>query len=228
MAFTRPTASEPICPGKSAPTLVTPIPLGTIPPAPGSSTPSTGGEYVTKFIQLLDIDNLQDLDKVTYNKLVEWMNTGLTRYLNSLQTTVPDLTAFQSSGATLLHYHGESDPSVPAASSVHYWQSVRSTMYPDLTDAEAIEAMSEWYQFYLIPGAAHCGINSLQPGPYPQDNMATLIESGDYSGEVQRLCRWPTRPLWSGNNSIFDYVNDEASIESWTYTFNAFKLQPIW
>lgn len=33
--------------------------------------PSTGGEYVTKFIQLLDMDNLENLDGVTYNTLVQ-------------------------------------------------------------------------------------------------------------------------------------------------------------
>lgn len=202
--------------------------------------PSTGGEYVTKFIQLLDLDNLSDLNNVTYDTLVEWMNIGMFRYLDSLQTTVPDLTPFQSSGGKLLHYHGESDPSVPAASSVHYWQSVRSIMYPNETDEVAQDALSDWYQFYLIPGAAHCGANSLQPGPYPQDNMATIIDwvengikpsrlnatvsSGDFSGEVQQLCQWPNRPLWSGNSSTFDCVNDEASIESWTYTFDAFKV----
>jgi tannase len=202
--------------------------------------PSTGGEYVTKFVQLLDLDNLTDLDNVTYDTLVEWMNIGMIRYLDSLQTTLPDLTPFQSSGGKLLHYHGESDPSVPAASSVHYWQSVRSIMYPGLSDEAAVEALSDWYQFYLVSGAAHCGSNSLQPGPYPQDNMATIIDwvengvkpsrlnatvaSGTYSGEVQQLCQWPTRPLWSGNSSTFDCVHDKASIDSWTYTFDAFKL----
>ena len=202
--------------------------------------PSTGGEYVTKFIQLLDLDNLSDLNNVTYDTLVDWMNTGMIRYLDSLQTTLPDLRPFQSSGAKLLHYHGESDPSIPAASSVHYWQSVRSIMYPKLSDKEAQEAMSDWYQFYLVPGAAHCGTNSLQPGPYPQDNMATIIDwvengikpgrlnatvsSGDYAGEVQQLCQWPTRPLWSDKRSSFECVNDEASIKTWTYTFDAFKL----
>ncbi|KAF2690451.1 tannase and feruloyl esterase [Lentithecium fluviatile CBS 122367] len=206
--------------------------------------PSTGGEYITKFIQLLDLDNLPGLNNVTYDTLVEWINIGMIRYADSMQTTLPDLTTFQTSGAKLLHYHGESDPSIPAASSVHYWQSVRSIMYPDLSDDEALEALSDWYQFYLIPGAAHCGSNSLQPGPYPQDNMVTIIDwvengvkpsrlnatvsSGDYSGEVQQLCQWPTRPLWSGNSSGFDCVDDEASIDSWTYTFNAFKLQPIY
>ncbi|KAI0099089.1 Tannase/feruloyl esterase [Nemania sp. FL0031] len=202
--------------------------------------PSTGGEWVTKYIQLLDLDNLSDLNNVTYDTLVEWMNFGLVRYLDSLQTTLPDLTNFQSSGGKLLHYHGESDPSIPSASSVHYWQSVRSIMYPKLSDTDAQKALASWYQFYLVPGAAHCGANSLQPGPYPQDNMQTIINwvesgiqpsrlnatvsSGNYSGEVQELCQWPKRPLWQKKSSTFQCVDDKASIDSWTYTFNAFKV----
>lgn len=98
--------------------------------------PSTGGAYVTKFVQLLDLDNLSDLDGVTYDTLVEWMQIGMVRYLDSLQTTLPDLTPFQSSGGKLLHYHGESDSSIPAGSSVHYWQSARSIMYANLSDSE--------------------------------------------------------------------------------------------
>ncbi|KAI1380957.1 tannase [Hypoxylon crocopeplum] len=204
------------------------------------SIPSTGGEYVTKFVQLLDLDNLSDLDGVTYDTLVDWMNTGMVRYLDSLQTTLPDLTPFQASGGKLLHYHGESDSSIPAASSVHYWQSVRSVMYGDLTDEQALAALQDWYQLYLIPGAGHCGSNQLQPGPYPQTNMAVMIDwvengvrpsrlnatvsSGVNAGETQMLCQWPTRPLWHGNSSAFDCVDDEASVESWTYTFPAFKL----
>jgi tannase len=201
--------------------------------------PSTGGEYVTKFIQLLDLDNLSDLNGVTYDTLVEWMNIGMVRYLDSLQTTLPDLTTFRESGGKLLHYHGESDPSIPSASSVHYWQSVRSTMYGHLSQEDAQEKLQNWYQFYLIPGAAHCGTNSLQPGPYPENNMNIMIDwvengnepsrlnatvsSGDYKGETQMLCQWPTRPVWQGN-STFDCVHDKVSIESWTYSFPAFKV----
>ncbi|KAF7187894.1 Tannase [Pseudocercospora fuligena] len=202
--------------------------------------PSTGCRYVTKFVELLDLDNLSDLDGVTYDTLVEWMNIGFVRYLDSLQTTYPDLTTFKESGGKLLHYHGESDPSIPAASSVHYWQSVREIMYSSSSASNSSDDMSDWYQFYLIPGAAHCGANSLQPGPYPQNNMNIMIDwvengikptrlnatvsSGTYEGETQMLCPWPTRPLWSGNSSEFSCVNDEASIESWTYEFPAFKL----
>ncbi|KAJ3533858.1 hypothetical protein NM208_g7799 [Fusarium decemcellulare] len=199
------------------------------------SIPSTGGEYVTKFIQLLDLDNLSDLDGVTYDTLVEWMNIGMIRFGDSLQTTLPDLTTFKSNGGKLLHYHGESDSSIPAASSVHYWQSVRSIMKED-----SLAEFQEWYQLYLVPGAGHCGANSLQPGPYPQNNMNIMINwvengvqpkrlnatvsSGDNEGETQMLCQWPTRPLWHGNSSEFDCVSDKASIESWTYEFDAFKV----
>ncbi|KAM0320087.1 hypothetical protein ACHAO8_000682 [Botrytis cinerea] len=204
------------------------------------SIPSTGGMFVTKYVQLLDLDNLSDLDNVTYDTLVEWMNIGMVRFMDSLQTTLPDLTTFQSSGGKLLHYHGESDPSIPSASSAHYWQAVRSSMYGDATAEESLEALQDWYQFYLVPGAAHCGTNSLQPGPYPENNMEIMIDwvengvkptalnatvsSGTYAGETQMLCQWPTRPLWQGNSTTFDCVNDEDSIESWTYTFDAFKV----
>ncbi|KAL4734214.1 Tannase/feruloyl esterase [Aspergillus similis] len=201
---------------------------------------SMGGEYVRKFVQLLDLDNLSTLDGVTYDTVVGWMDTAMVRYYDTLQTTHPDLTKFKEAGGKLLHYHGESDPSVPAASSVHYWQSVKSIMYPDVDDETALSDMSDWYQFYLIPGAAHCGTNTLQPGPYPQNNMEIMIDwvengvkpsrlnatvsSGDYEGETQMLCQWPKRPLWKNGSDSFSCVDDEESIESWTYDFPAFKI----
>lgn len=160
-------------------------------------------------------------------------------HLDSLQTTLPDLTPFQKSGGKLIHYHGESDPSVPTGSSIHYWQSVKSIMYAGVSEKQAVSKLSDWYQLYLIPGVAHCGTNTLQPGPYPEDNMQTMIDwvengikpsrlnatvsSGHYEGEVQKLCQWPTRPLWR-NNATFDCVFDKKSYDSWTYDFPAFKV----
>ncbi|KAL4980539.1 tannase and feruloyl esterase [Aspergillus desertorum] len=205
----------------------------------GVNIPSTGGEFVVRFIELLDMDNLETLNNVTYDTLVSWMDQAMVRYMDTLQTTLPDLTTFQSSGGKLIHYHGEADPSVPTASSVHYWQSVKNIMYPNLTDAKAIEKLKEWYQLYLIPGAAHCSSNSLQPdGPYPQNNMDTIIQwvengiqptglnatvtEGQYSGEVQSLCQFPKRPLWK--NGAWKCVSDEEGVETFEYTFPAFKV----
>jgi tannase len=139
------------------------------------NVPSTGGEFVTKFVQLLDLDNLSNLDNVTYDTL-EWMDTAMVRYMVSLQTTIPDPTTFQSSGDKQLHYHGvKSDPSIPSASSVHYWQSVLSVMYPNVSASKSLMELQEWYQLCLVPGAAHCGTNSHQPAPYPENNMDIRI-----------------------------------------------------
>ncbi|PYI03251.1 tannase and feruloyl esterase [Aspergillus sclerotiicarbonarius CBS 121057] len=205
----------------------------------GVDIPSTGGEFVTRFIELVELSNLETLNNVTYDTLVDWMNEAMVRYMDTLQTTLPDISTFKSSGGKIIHYHGESDPSVPTASSVHYWQSVKSIMYPSVSSSEAIDDMKSWYQLYLVPGAAHCGRNTLQPnGPFPEDNMATMIkwvesgvqptglnatvDAGNYDGEVQSLCQFPKRPLWE--NSQWVCESDEEGADTFYYTFPAFKV----
>ena len=110
-------------------------------------------------------------------------------------------------------------------------------MYPGTNQSECLDELGDWYQFYLIPGAAHCSVNSLQPGPYPQNNMEAMIDwvesglrpsnlnatvsTGAYAGEVQKLCSWPLRPYWS-DDSTFDCFYDDASVQTWTYNFDAF------
>lgn len=64
--------------------------------------------------------------------------------------------------------------------------------------------------------------NGVQP-----NSLNTTVQSGEYADEVQMLCQWPTRPLWHGNGSDFECVNDKKSIDSWTYEFPAFKV-PIY
>ncbi|ROV98786.1 hypothetical protein VPNG_08435 [Cytospora leucostoma] len=201
--------------------------------------PSTGGVFVTKFVELVDLDNLSSLDDVTYDDLYQWMFEGYLRYHDSLQTGYQDLTPFRENGGKLIHYHGESDPSIPPSSSVRYHEAVRSAMYPGATFNQSVSALSDWYQLYLVPGAAHCGTNTLQPGPYPAANMQTLIDwveggvrparlsatvsSGGYEGETQMLCQWPARPIWSGNSS-FSCAFDQASYDSWQYDLDAWKI----
>lgn len=53
--------------------------------------------------------------------------------------------------------------------------------------------------------------------------LNTTVSSGDYKIETQMLCQWPKRPLWK-NDKSFECVIDKKSIESWTYSFNAFKI----
>ncbi|TPR01049.1 Integral peroxisomal membrane peroxin family protein [Aspergillus niger] len=197
-----------------------------------------GGEWVTHGLQLLDLDNLSNLDNVTYDTLRDWMLEGLQRYEDVLQTTWPDLSRFQAAGGKVIHYHGESDNSIPPASSVRYFESVRDTMFPNKTYNASVEALNEFYRLYLVPGASHCNTNSLQPnGPYPQNSLGDLMNwvekgiepvtlngtvlSGDYEGEEQKICSWPLRPLWKNNGTVMDCVYDQKSIDTWLYDLDA-------
>jgi tannase len=200
-----------------------------------------GGEWITRFLELQDTSVLESLDGVTYDTLKAWMIQGLQMYEDTLQTTWPDLTPFHNASGKVIHFHGESDNSIPTASSVRYYESVRSIMYPNLSFNDSTAALDDWYRLFLVPGAAHCSTNNLQPNaPFPQTNLAVLIDwvengvepttlnatvlEGDFVGEQQQICSWPLRPMWSNNGTTMECEYDQASIDTWIYDFNAIKM----
>jgi feruloyl esterase len=65
-----------------------------------------------------------------------------------INATDPDLSAFRKHGGKLIQYHGWSDPQIPPASSVAYYQSVLKKMGNSVPD---------FYRLFMIPGMAHCG-----------------------------------------------------------------------
>lgn len=203
-----------------------------------------GGAYVTNLLQLVELSNLPTLEGVSYDTLRDWIYQGWQKYNDVLQTNWPDLTPFHNAGGKVLHYHGESDNSIPAASSVRYWNSVRQIMYPNMTANASTAALNKWYRLFLVPGAGHCGPNTLQPnGPYPQTNMAVMVKwveenvvpttlnatvlQGPNKGQNEQICAWPLRPLWTNGTSSecsMRCVHDQASIDSWSYNLTAFKM----
>ncbi|KAI1615381.1 feruloyl esterase-like protein B precursor [Exophiala viscosa] len=202
---------------------------------------SLGGEWVEKFLDLQNGTNLPSLNNVTYDTLTQWMILGWQRYEDVLQTTWPDLTPLNNAGGKVIHYHGESDNSIPTASSVRYWESVRSVMYPGQSYNDSAAALNEWYRLFLVPGAAHCAPNTLQAnGPFPQTNLAVLIDwvekgivpttlnatylAGQNLGQNAQICAWPLRPLWTNNGSVMECQYDQASIDTWHYDMDAYKL----
>ncbi|KAK4040176.1 hypothetical protein C8A01DRAFT_35778 [Parachaetomium inaequale] len=60
--------------------------------------------------------------------------------------------------------HGQEDNSIPTASSVRYYDSVRITLYPYLSYNTSMATLDTFYRPYLIPGAGHCGANLAQAG----------------------------------------------------------------
>ncbi|THV85201.1 tannase and feruloyl esterase [Aureobasidium pullulans] len=200
---------------------------------------STGGEWIARFINLVEASNLDTLANVTYDTVKEWMIQGWYMYEDVLQTTNPDLSAFHGGGGKILTVHGEQDDSIPTGSSVHFYESVRKTMYPKQSYNNSVAAMNDWYRLYLVPGAAHCSTNTLQAnGPWPQTTMAQMIdwvENGNVpktlnataiTGDMAnwQLCSWPLRPMYKNNGTELVCEYDQASINTWMYDFDAYKL----
>ncbi|GAM34147.1 hypothetical protein TCE0_015r01535 [Talaromyces pinophilus] len=198
-----------------------------------------GGEFISL---LLDYNGttLANLDGVTYDTLKGWMIRGMQEYQSTLQTNWPDLTPFQQAGGKFIHYHGESDNSIPTASSVRYWESVRSIMYPDLSYLEGADALNDWYRLFLVPGAAHCSPDPNQPnGAFPQTNLQVLINwvekgvtpttlnatvlQGSNEGKNEQICAWPLRPLWAKNGTM-SCAYDQTSLKTWHYDFDAVPM----
>ena len=205
------------------------------------SVSGLGSEYPARFLQLMDTDSLSDFGNVTYDTLKEWMIWGSQMYGDSLQTNWPDLTPFHKAGGKVLHFHGESDNSIPTASSVRYHESVRQIMYPNMSFNESTDALGDWYRLFLVPGAAHCAPNTLQPnGPFPQTNLAVLIDwvekgvkpitlnatvlQGANIGDNAQICAWPLRPYWRNNGVDMECQYDKASIDTWLYDFNGVDM----
>jgi tannase len=77
-------------------------------------------------------------------------------------------------------------------------------------------------------------------GPFPHTNLAVLIDwvekgiapatlnatilQGVHVGENQQLCLWPLRPYWTKNGTKMECQYDQASIDTWLYDLDAFKM----
>lgn len=208
------------------------------------SVTSFGASFVQVLLDLHEGEDLGSLDSVTYSTLRDWIRMGWSRYDEVLMTSWPDITPLRSTGGKVIHYHGESDDSIPTASSVRYYEAVRSVLNPGTTYNESVEAMNDFYKLFLVPGAGHCRGNAYEPnGPFPQTNLAVLIDwvengvepvtlnatvlQGEYLGQNQQICAWPLRPYWSNNGTAMECVYDQKSIDSWQYDLDAF-LMPVY
>lgn len=208
------------------------------------SSGNIGVQYINLFLREVDSTSL-DISNWTYNDLRDVFLAGMRKFSDTLQTTWPDLEILHDHGAKVIHWHGESDNSVPAGSSVIYQNSVRNTMYPSLGFNESFAELDDWYRLFLVAGAGHCNPSSSQPnGSFPTDILGNLIEwvedgvspdllnatvggTGPLAGTRQDICKFPLRPLWADNSTTRSCVYDQESIDSWFPTFDSIPL-PVW
>ncbi|KAK6212286.1 hypothetical protein LQW54_005417 [Pestalotiopsis sp. IQ-011] len=198
-----------------------------------------GVQWVNYFLKKV-ISTELDISNATYDTLRNWMLQGMVEYSDTLQTDWPDLEDIRDYGGKIIHYHGESDNSIPAGSSVIYHDAVRQAMYPNETVTDGYAKLNDFYRFYLVPGAGHCGRSASQPnGPFPSDVLGSVIdwvENGNApdqlpavttAGASEDLCLWPARPLWSSDSADKECVFDQASYESWLPKLDSIPV-PVW
>lgn len=119
-----------------------------------------------------------------------------------------NLSSFSAKGGKLIFYHGDSDP----------WFSPLDTLdyYKDVATANGgLEAVSQWTQFYFVPGMAHCGggpgldqfdflgaiVNWVERGIAPQSVVATGTA---FPGRSRPLCPYPKHAHYKGHGDPED------------------------
>lgn len=196
-------------------------------------------DWVNYFLNEIDTEEL-DISDWTYNNLRSVFLEGMRKFETTMQTTWPDLEILNNNGGKVIHWHGEADGSVPTASSVHYQNSVRSVMYPDLSYEESFEQLDDWYKLFIVPGAGHCSPSAAN-ATFPTNilgqviewveagvNPATLngtIQGGAQEGVEQGICSFPTRPQWSSNSTVPECVwPEQDAIDVWFPTLDSIPV----
>ncbi len=122
----------------------------------------------------------------------------------------PDISAFAARGGKLILYHGWSDPLIPGANTVRYYEAVLAQLG---TQADSS------VRLFMVPGMEHCGGG---PGATAFDMIPHLeawVERGEAPERViafaresdspfsRRLCAWPRTAHYNGSGSSRDAAN---------------------
>ena len=147
-------------------------------------------------------------DPKNFALLVEASN----RLAPLLNSTEPDLTAFQRLGGKLVMYHGWVDQNISPRNSIRYYESIEEVMGGDET--------RDFARLFLAPGMGHCGGG---PGPNTLDGLAAveawveqkqapqqIIASHATNGQTDRtrpLCPYPQVAQYKGSGSVDEAAN---------------------
>ncbi|KAJ3521923.1 hypothetical protein NM208_g13082 [Fusarium decemcellulare] len=115
-------------------------------------TPFTLSTVWIKYWILKDLSfDLMDIDHAQWDDL---FRRNINEYASVIETSDPDLSAFNKAGGKLINWHGTGDQAVPFAGSVDYYERVMKR------DPKA----NDYYRLFLAPGASH----SMAAGLCPQ------------------------------------------------------------
>jgi feruloyl esterase len=146
------------------------------------------------------------------------------RLSSTLDSINPDLSVFQKRGGKLIVYHGWSDPAIPSANAIRYYDSVDKKM--------SAKAAAEFVRLYMVPRTGDCGGGASQrvrqaatpdadrfhsadaaleawveQGSAPAEIIATKYKDSKPCAPVERtrpICPWPQTAHYKGTGSTDD------------------------
>ena len=100
------------------------------------------------------------------------LDSADTKMAATLNSTDPNLKAFQDRGGKLIVYHGWSDAAIPPRNAINYYKNVESTM--------GNAAVNGFMRLYMLPGVQHCA-----GGPGPNFfGQAAVLQASDAQHDV--------------------------------------------
>ena len=152
---------------------------------------------------------------------LEYVDDKLGRIFDA---TDPDLRPFRANGGKLIQYHGFSDPDIPPANSINYYESVVRNA-GGRSNPRALAETKEFYRLFMVPGMQHCAGG---PGATRFDALTALeqwveqnkapeqIQAAHLTaGKVDRtrpLCPYPQEARYKGNGSTDDAANFTCAV----------------
>jgi len=221
-----------ISPGFSPGTEAVPGNWGTWVTGSGPGQPGIQAVFANTFFTYLVFENPKlDINTVNFDSDVKRTDDKLASILNS---TDPNLRAFQRRNGRLIHYHGWGDAAIPPEGSVEYFESVQAK----------IGNTSKFYRLFMVPGMSHCGgglgANAfgnlgvvpnadaehdivlaldrwVETGVAPDHIIATrFVDNNPAKGvEMTRpLCPWPQQAHYKGVGDIHDAASFVCQVAS--------------
>ncbi len=148
---------------------------------------------------------------------LEYTDDKVGRIFDSID---PDLSEFRARGGKLIQYHGFSDPDIPPANSINYYESVVRAVGGKRNSARALEETKEFHRLFMVPGMQHCtggpgtsqfdALKALEEWVEQKKAPEQLLGSRVVNGKVDRtrpICAYPMEAKYKGTGSTDDAVN---------------------